>query len=152
MLCDDFAWPRSVEQYRQELLADTTRYPMFAIIGSHIWPCAFWSNEPIEQAVPITASANRMLIVHNRRDPATPHAGAVDMRIALGQRARLVTIEQGGHGASYGEHNDCAKETVTTYLVAGRLPASDMTCAAEPPTKLPSNQENAIRKLRRRMW
>jgi hypothetical protein len=71
------------------------------------------------------------MIVQNVRDPATPLVGAQEMRAALGQRAQLLTVDQGGHGASYGESNECSKEAVTNYFVTGVLPSQDTTCAAQ---------------------
>lgn len=159
VLCDDWQWSRSVDQYRQELAADTAQYPMFAVLGSNIWPCAFWPNDPIAPPTPITSNgpANNILIVHNQRDPATPYANGVEMRSALGQRARLVTVEQGGHGASYGEQNECSKQTVTDFFVSGAFPANDTTCVAEAPMAARSvessaEEKRAMQELRKRMW
>ncbi|HEX6258434.1 MAG TPA: alpha/beta hydrolase [Candidatus Saccharimonadales bacterium] len=155
VLCDDFAWPRSIEQYRKELQADTQRYPMFGSIGSHIWPCAFWPTQPIEP--PVVASKNgpsrKIMIVQNTKDPATPYRYGQEMRAALGDRARLVTVEQGGHGASYGAINACAQDVVTKYLIGGALPG-DTTCTEEYSVfaKKTDAARNAMRELHRRMW
>ncbi|MEU9007494.1 alpha/beta hydrolase, partial [Streptomyces sp. NPDC048551] len=51
------------------------------------------------------------------------------MREALGARAVLVTVEQGGHGLYLGNGNACGDRTVTTFLTTGERPAHDTTCA-----------------------
>jgi pimeloyl-ACP methyl ester carboxylesterase len=157
VLCGDSYWSRVPLQYRIELSVDTMLYPMFGELGSNIWPCAFWQN-PVESPVPVTSNGpnNKILIVQNQRDPATPYANAQEMRATLGNRARLVTVVQGGHGASYGERNECAKETVTNYFVAGTYPASDSTCPSEEnnfaATKSSQAEKNAMRHLHHQMW
>lgn len=155
VLCNDSDWPRLVERYRLELWFDNLRFPLFGELGSNIWACAFWHNKPVEKPVTITPQGplNKILILQNRRDPATPYANGVEMRAALGDRSRLVTVEQGGHGASYGENNDCAKETVTNYFVAGTFPGSDFTCEAEASASTFSvAEQKAMKELHRRMW
>lgn len=152
VLCDDTAWSRSVEQYRQELAFDTAQNPVFGPVASSIWACAFWPNQPVEPPVTVTANGPRnIMIVQNLRDPATPLVGAQEMRAALGQRAQLLTVDQGGHGASYGEANECSSEAVTTYFVTGFLPSQDTQCAAEDNPFVQTEAEAAASKeLRRR--
>lgn len=158
VLCDDSPWSRVPLQYRIELSVDTMLYPMFGELGSNIWACAYWHNNPVEPPVAITPNgpSNKILVVQNQRDPATPYANGQEMRTALGNRARLLTVVQGGHGASYGERNECAKETVTSYLVAGIYPTNDTTCPAEENTfaiKAQSQVEkDAMRHLHHQMW
>lgn len=159
VLCDDTAWSHSANQYRTELTIDRTLYPMFGELGSHIWPCAFWPNNPLAQPVNISpvGPSSKLLIIQNVRDPATPIAGATEMRTRLGGRAAMVTVMAGGHGASYGENNQCAQDTVTAYLVDGTFPG-DSICPAEAPSaqKTLSSQtpqkQKAMQTLRSRMW
>lgn len=51
------------------------------------------------------------------------------MREALGDRARMVTVEQGGHGLYLGNGNACGDHAVTEFLTSGRRPARDTDCA-----------------------
>lgn len=152
VLCDDTAWSRNVEQYRQELIFDTAQNPIFGPVASNIWACAFWPNHPVESPVAISSTGPRnIMIVQNLRDPATPLIGAQEMHTALGQRAQLLTVDQGGHGASYGEANECSVEAVTDYFVTGILPAQDTQCAAETNSQTQTEAEAAASKeLRRR--
>lgn len=58
--------------------------------------------------------------------------GAMKMRQAFGDRATMVTADQGGHGVYPFSRNTCANNTVTTFLTNGQRPAEDLACAAEP--------------------
>lgn len=69
-------------------------------------------------------------MVQNRRDPSTPLAGAQKMRQALGQRATMVTADEGGHGVYLFGRNQCANYPVTTFLTTGVRPAHDYACSA----------------------
>ncbi len=50
------------------------------------------------------------------------------MRAALGERARIVTVEQGGHGMCLGNGNARGDRAVSDFLVTGRRPARDTHC------------------------
>lgn len=67
-------------------------------------------------------------MVQNRRDPYTPYFGALKMRRALGERARLLTLEHGGHGAYLANGPACGDRTVTAFLTTGRRPQTDSHC------------------------
>ena len=132
IICDDAAWPRLPLAYRTGLLLDTTLHPMFGELGSNIWPCAYWSSQPAEAPVPITSNGpSNVMIIQDLRDPATPYEGAQSLRMHFGQRARLVSVDQGGHAVAYLKPNMCANDTVTAYLAHGTFPASDSFCPAE---------------------
>ncbi|MEU0147713.1 alpha/beta hydrolase [Streptomyces sp. NPDC006288] len=53
---------------------------------------------------------------------------ALKTRAALGDRARLVTADQGGHLAYLFLDNKCANDVVTTFLAAGERPDEDTAC------------------------
>ncbi|HEY4589699.1 MAG TPA: alpha/beta hydrolase, partial [Thermoanaerobaculia bacterium] len=109
ILCDDVAWSRSVVDYQRGLAADSKRYPLFGALGSNVWPCAFWQSPPAEPPVAITPEGpTNVLMLQNRRDPATPYAGALGLRAAFGDRARLVSVDQGGHTVYVTTPNGCA--------------------------------------------
>jgi hypothetical protein len=99
------------------------------------------------------------MMLQNLRDPGTPYWGAMGMRTALGQRARLVSIDQGGHGVYELTQNQCANDSATAWLVEGKYPASDTYCPAEATTStaLPPqlndavNRSKIIREMVRRM-
>jgi hypothetical protein len=105
---------------------------MFGAAAANIWTCAFWPTEPVEPPVRVhtpNGGAN-ILLVENLRDPATPLPGAVEMTAALGPRARLVTVDQGGHGVFLFGTNKCGNDMVTHYLVTGLRPPPGTTCGS----------------------
>ncbi|MGW6527549.1 alpha/beta hydrolase [Streptomyces venezuelae] len=137
VVCGDAPMPRDPETYRRDSVRDAARHPLFGDFASNINPCAFW-DRPVE---PLTKVDNhvRSLIVQNEWDSQTPLSTARGMHRAL-KGSRLLTVDEGeGHGVVYGMSagpaNRCAEDTATAYLVAGRLPAKDVTCRATPGVK-----------------
>lgn len=63
-------------------------------------------------------------------DPATISPEGLELRRVLGDRASLVTLDQGGHGA-YLAGNRCADERVTRYLAHGTMPEGDACCSRD---------------------
>nr|WP_215550038.1 alpha/beta hydrolase [Amycolatopsis sp. CA-230715] len=133
VICGDSTWPKSVGGYQADVATDRVRYPMFGAAAANIRPCAFWPSAPVEPPVRIGGDGpSNVLIAQNLRDPATPLSGAEEMRRALGDRARMVTADQGGHGTYLLGKNKCATEAVNAFLTTGKRPADDIACAAEP--------------------
>lgn len=135
LICGDSRWPTSLATYRRHVAVDRVRYPMYGAFAANIRPCAFWPA-PAEPKVKITARGpSDVLMVQNLRDPATPLPGALRTRRALGGRARMVTVGQGGHVAYLNGANTCGNNAVTDYLVNGVRPPHDAFCPAEPATR-----------------
>ncbi|MGH3435727.1 MAG: alpha/beta hydrolase [Sciscionella sp.] len=130
MICSNAGWPRSVQTYQRHVAIERVRHPMFGAAGANIQPCAFWPK-PIEPPVHIGhRGPSNVLMVQNLRDPATPLSGARQLRRAFGDRARMVTVDQGGHGVYLENPNECANHAVTSFLTTGKRPAHDYTCTA----------------------
>ncbi|RSD16393.1 alpha/beta hydrolase [Amycolatopsis eburnea] len=129
VICGDSAWPRSIASYQLDVAVDRVRYPLLGAASANIAACAYWAP-PAEPRVRITdhGPAN-VLMVQNQRDPGTPLSGARKLRAAFGERARMITIDQGGHGAYLFTPSKCGNTLVTGYLVSGKRPA-DTFCAA----------------------
>jgi hypothetical protein len=72
-------------------------------------------------------------MIQNRRYPCTLHSGALRMRAAFGDRARLVTVEHGGHGAYLSSGDACGDAAVTGFMLTGARPAEDTVCPAPTP-------------------
>lgn len=105
---------------------------MFCALGSNIYSCAYWAAQPLEPPVQITSNGpHNILMLQNLRDPNTPYAGAREMRSALGQRAVMVSVDEGGHAIFGFETNSCVNDAADAYLGSGVLPASDTFCPAE---------------------
>ncbi|SDW51446.1 alpha/beta hydrolase fold [Amycolatopsis xylanica] len=132
MICADARWPKSVGSYQAAVALDRLRHPMFGAAGANVQPCAFW-EVTAEPPVRIgDRGPSNILMLQNRRDPATPLAGAARLRQAFGDRARMVTVDAGGHGVYPYVGNKCANAAATAFLTTGRFLERDLACAAEP--------------------
>lgn len=133
VVCGDSRWPGTVREYQRNVAVDRLKYPMLGGSTASINPCAFWPRERTEPPVRITGRGpSTVLMVQNERDPGTPLAGARELRRAFGDRATMVTADQGGHGVYPYGRNTCANDAATTFLTTGERPARDLACAAEP--------------------
>jgi len=138
VVCGDADWPESVRTYQRNVAIDRFRHPMFGAAAANVWACAFWPSDPVEPPVRIgDRGPSDVLLLQNLRDPATPLAGARKLRQAFGDRARMVTADQGGHGTYLFGSNTCANNAATAFLATGARPAHDVACAAEPSRPLP---------------
>lgn len=129
--CNDVNWPEDLSTYRRGVAEDRKRYPMFGAATANITPCAHWQNEPSEPPVKIDNKGPAdVLMLQNRRDPVTPAINAKLLRQKFGQRAKLVTVDDSGHGVYVLGGNACALNLTTAYLVDGKLPAKDVACGS----------------------
>ncbi|MFE2493947.1 alpha/beta hydrolase [Streptomyces scopuliridis] len=130
VICNDVRWPGSVPAYERAVTADRVRHPLTAGMPVNAFACSFWKDAPAEKPTRITPKGpSNILMIQNLRDPSTPYSGALKMREALGARARLVTVDHGGHGVYLDNGNACGDRTVTEFLTSGRRPARDTYCA-----------------------
>ncbi|WP_410609366.1 alpha/beta hydrolase [Amycolatopsis sp. lyj-109] len=128
VICNDADWPEQVGYYQRAVERERARHPMFGPAAANVNPCAFWPAERAEPPVRVggPGPAN-VLLVQNLRDPATPLSGARETRAAFGTRARMVTVDAGGHGV-FTRENACGNEAVLGYLRDGVFPAADGSC------------------------
>jgi pimeloyl-ACP methyl ester carboxylesterase len=126
--CSDVRWPRSVDGYKLDVAANRQAYPLTAGMPVNIYACAFWPDPAVAPATVGGAGPANVLLVQNLRDPATPYSGALRMRDALGGRARMVTVDAGGHGSYLANGNACGDSTVTAFLAHGQWPGQDVRC------------------------
>ncbi|MFE4539974.1 alpha/beta hydrolase [Streptomyces scopuliridis] len=121
------AWPRDPERYRQDTIEDKRRYPLYGDFTSSIKPCAFWDTS-VEPATTVNNKVGA-LVVQNEWDAQTPLPSGQALHAAL-KGSKMVTVLGGeGHGV-YLNGNACTDDTVTGYLLTGKLPAKDVTCEA----------------------
>ena len=92
-------------------------------------------------------TANPVLVVGNRFDPATRYEGALIVDDLL-PRSALLTVEGWGHTSLF--LSACADETIARYLIAVATPAPGATCrqdvvpfAGEPCTPHPPQDSSA---------
>ncbi|MFI7324995.1 alpha/beta hydrolase [Streptomyces rubiginosohelvolus] len=136
VVCADSRWSRSLSTYQRAAAMDRLRYPMLGGSTGSITPCAFWPRKGIEEQVTVgDRGPSNVLMIQNERDPGTPLASAKTLRQALGQRATMITADQGGHGLYPFGTNVCASDATTTFLTTGHRPAKDRHCAAGPDTE-----------------
>ncbi|MFE0171125.1 alpha/beta hydrolase [Streptomyces sp. NPDC059002] len=129
-LCNDVAWPRTAAAYEKGVAESRAKNPLMAGMPRNAMLCAAWPYAPRETPVRITDEGpSNILLVQNERDPATPLAGALKMRAALGGRAVMVTVNSTGHDAYLVNGNECGDRTVSRYLATGERPDQDTYCA-----------------------
>ncbi|WP_369145654.1 alpha/beta hydrolase [Streptomyces sp. R44] len=129
VICNDVDWPRSVPAYERAVAADRERYPLTAGMPANITPCAFWKGGAVEKPTRITdRGPSNVLMIQNLRDPSTPHSAGLKMREAFGDRARLVSVDKGGHAVYLGNGNACGDRAVTRFLTEGVRPEADVLC------------------------
>ncbi|MFF5787195.1 alpha/beta hydrolase [Streptomyces sp. NPDC012693] len=129
VICNDVDWPGSVPAYGRAVAADRARHPLTAGMPANITPCSFWKGGAVEKPVRVTdRGPSNILMIQNLRDPATPYTKGLRMRAALGDRARLVTVDHGGHGVYLGNGNACGDRAVTRFLTEGVRPSGDVLC------------------------
>ncbi|MFJ2107359.1 alpha/beta hydrolase [Streptomyces microflavus] len=132
-ICNDVRWPGPATGYARRVAADRARYPLTAGMPANITPCAFWKHDEEPRPTRITDEGpSNVLMIQSLRDPSTPYAGALKMRSALGARARMVTVERGGHGMYLGNGNACGDRVVSDFLVTGKRPGRDTHCPNRP--------------------
>jgi pimeloyl-ACP methyl ester carboxylesterase len=94
-------------------------------------PCAAWpvAVDADRYDGPWTAAtANPVLVIGNRYDPATPYSGA-QIAADLLPASRLLTLQGWGHTAL--GVSTCINAAVTAYLVAMALPAEGARCTPD---------------------
>ncbi|MEU6488373.1 alpha/beta hydrolase [Streptomyces sp. NPDC046887] len=129
VICNDLRWSGTPASYARAVTEDRARYPLTAGAPANITPCTFWRDAPADQPVRITSRGpSNILMIQALRDPATPYSGALNMRQALGDRTRLVTLDRGGHGMYLANGNACGDRLVTDFLTTGTRPDHDTTC------------------------
>ncbi|MBL1102426.1 alpha/beta hydrolase [Streptomyces coffeae] len=135
-VCNDVEWPKSLPAYARDVAASRKSHPLTAGMPVNATACTFWHETPRDKPVRITDQGpSNVLMVQNKRDVATPYSGALKLRRALGDRARMVSVDAMGHGAAYqgpGRGNACADRRVTDFLLTGERPGRDTTCPAVP--------------------
>ncbi|MCE7011476.1 alpha/beta hydrolase [Kibdelosporangium philippinense] len=132
VVCGDAGAPRDMRHYQREVAINRELFPLMAGMGTNVWSCAF-GRGPVEPPVKVTSKGPaNVLIIQTLRDPATPYVGALGMRHALGQRAKMVSVDSGNHGAYDPSSPSCATREAHRFLETGVLPARDMFCKPDP--------------------
>lgn len=127
-ICNDSAWPTSAAAYEKSVADSRATYPLTAGMPRNAMLCASWPR-PEQAPVRITdRGRSNILLVQNEHDVATPLAGARKLRVALGDRAVMVTVNSTGHDAYLDNGNACGDATVSRFLAKGERPDHDVSC------------------------
>lgn len=104
------------------------RFPMFGLwAAAALFSCQSWQPQrtvPPRPTAPNTP--DKVLVIGNLHDPATPYHGAQDLTHTLGN-AELLTWNGEGH-TSYLQGSSCVDHYVDSYLIARTLPPPGKTC------------------------
>jgi pimeloyl-ACP methyl ester carboxylesterase len=129
VMCADSDNPSTPRWWRWASRESDRRAPYFGRYWT--WQsiaCASWPARSVEDryAGPWNArTANPVLVVGNRWDPATPYSGALHVSRLL-PGSRLLTLRGWGHVAS--GQSTCIDSAVEAYLLEGTLPPVGAVC------------------------
>ncbi|MCX5337651.1 MULTISPECIES: alpha/beta hydrolase [unclassified Streptomyces] len=127
--CTDAKWPTSWKKWDRDNTRLHKDYPF--LTWANAWmnlPCSTW---PVKQQTPVDVRTGKglpgVLIVQSERDAATPYGGAVELHKRF-KGSRLITEKNAGSHGVTSLVNPCINERVDSYLLSGKLDASDVTC------------------------
>ncbi|WP_344600280.1 alpha/beta hydrolase [Streptomyces glaucus] len=132
--CNDAPWPTEWEVWDR----DNTRLARVAPFGTwdNVWtnlPCAYWPA-PRQRPLDVRTAPGRLpptLLLAAERDAATPYDGALELHRRLPGSVLVTERGAGSHGLAGGP-NRCVNAHVEAYLLEGRLPARNASCAPRP--------------------
>ncbi len=133
VLCADSVNPATTDAWPPAAAASFSRYRDFGPLWT--WSssaCVGWPGSSADAyRGPFSGpDPDRVLVVNNQYDPATPLSGARALSEQLGG-APLLTVT-GGFGHVATGTDDCATEQVRRALVTGRSTGLDLGCTAPP--------------------
>ncbi len=126
--CGDTPWTRDLSVWAEVGAENTARWPL---VGARTLAfsavCASWPA-PTATRVRVTgAGLPPTLMLNSVHDPATSYEAALSAHRAL-RGSRLVTVTGNGDHGQYPGPNACVRSVVESYLLAGKVPAGDLTC------------------------
>ena len=90
--------------------------------------CAKWPFPIAKRPASYSASgAPTIMVIGTTGDPATPYQESVSLAHKILKKGFLVTFVGEGHTA-YGRSNSCVANAVDSFLVSGKLPATEPRC------------------------
>ncbi|KAH9851187.1 TAP-like protein-domain-containing protein [Lenzites betulinus] len=132
ILCGDSIDPRGTHMsdvFQEVISASHNQSRMF----SSVWPalyysCPFWPVRAVERYQgPFNKTlANKVMVVSNTFDPATPLSGAKDVASLLGESATLVQQNAFGH-TSVAAPSQCLNGLMFMYFTNNTLPENNQT-------------------------
>ncbi len=131
VVCDDGVHPRDPQAWVRAAASADRVAPGFGSLWT--WTSSVCARWPFHSPGAVRGTFDKpakggLLILNTTNDPATPYAGAHAAR-RLRADSRLVTVPGWGHAVL--DTSGCATRIRTRYLVSGRLPGGDVTCAQD---------------------
>ncbi|MFE0856897.1 alpha/beta hydrolase [Streptomyces mutabilis] len=132
--CNDAPWPADFEVWDRDNTRLASRAPFET--WDNVWtnlPCAYW-RAPRQEPLDVRTGPGELpptLILAAERDAATPYEGALELRRRLSGSVLVTERDTGTHGVAGGP-NACVNGHLEAYLLQGRLPARDTSCAPRP--------------------
>jgi pimeloyl-ACP methyl ester carboxylesterase len=132
--CNDGPWPTDFRVWDRDNTRLARRAPFET--WDNVWtnlPCAYW-KAPRQRPLDVRTAPGELpptLILAGERDAATPYEGARELRRRLAGSVLVTERDTGTHGIAGGS-NACVNGHLEAYLLAGRLPARDASCAPRP--------------------
>ncbi|WP_431041681.1 alpha/beta hydrolase [Streptomyces sp. P1-3] len=147
--CNDAPWPDQWWVWDHDNTALARRAPFET--WDNAWmnlPCAYW---PVPRQQPVDVGAERgelapVLLLAAERDAATPYSGALELHRRLPGSVLVTERDAGTHGIAGGP-NGCVNAHVDRYLLTGRTPRSDASCAGRGEPKPTDGKPRATRAM-----
>ncbi|MCG8965034.1 alpha/beta hydrolase [Streptomyces sp. CL12-4] len=132
--CNDAAWPAGFRVWDRDntRLARRTPFATWDNVWAHL-PCAFWQAPP-QRPPDVRTGPGELpptLVLAAEHDAAAPYDGALELHRRLSGSVLVTERDTGTHGVGGGP-NTCVNGRLEAYLLAGRLPARDTSCAGRP--------------------
>ncbi|HEV7203081.1 MAG TPA: alpha/beta hydrolase [Jatrophihabitans sp.] len=125
--CNDSKPGPTDDQIRTTARSWITRFPMFGLWSApSLFSCQQWQPARSPVPLPTAPTPQKVLVIGNLHDPATPYQGAKDLARTMGN-AELLTWDGEGH-TSYLQGSSCIDKYVDAYLVSITLPPTGTTC------------------------
>jgi pimeloyl-ACP methyl ester carboxylesterase len=134
-IIDCLDWPdtRSVEKTKSDAKSFTDAAPLFG-------PYLAYTNISCKYLTPptkdkLTRSTNKItsiktapvIVIGTTRDPATPYEWSVGLH-QIFKNSKLISLDADGH-TGQGRGSACVDEAVDAYLLKGKTPSKNLTCA-----------------------
>jgi pimeloyl-ACP methyl ester carboxylesterase len=144
--CSETHNPSNVGAWSKAARAQDRQYPYFGRpwtwFTSVCEPWPGWDDDHYDGPWDRT-TANPVLVVGNRFDPATPYHGAVTVDRLL-PRSRLLTLAGWGHTSLFA--SACVDAYVSSYLLTSRVPPKGTVCQPDVvPFAEPAATSQAVR-------
>ncbi|MCL3862123.1 alpha/beta hydrolase [Actinotalea sp. K2] len=127
--CLDGVTPDRVSDWKRAEVSQGVGYfgPLWTWIDQQ---CMSWSAEDVDryQGPWDALTANPVLVVSTRFDPATDYSGALALHAEL-PSSRLLTVEGWGHSST--GLSACADAVTTEYLLTRQVPKEDVVCTQD---------------------